>query len=43
MNKDKEITTVNDGEEHVAHDPHFEEPRRGLRTKFPNRKYAAEF
>lgn len=35
-------TESNENEGHMAHDPTFVEPRRGLRGKISNRKYATD-
>lgn len=46
MNKGKTIITVAnsyDENGHLAHDPNIQEQGRGMRAKFPNRKYVGDF
>ena len=46
MNKGKTVITVTnsyDENGHLAHDPNIQEQGRGMRAKFPNRKYVGDF
>ena len=36
-------TESNENDGHLAHDPAFPEPRRGMRERSSNRKYATDY